>query len=280
MSVKTTDMYDGNVRGQGISQGGAYGPVSYAMLGGSLAYIQIDADACAPAADACAANATRLLTDHRAAMSDMLDHYEHPIDRTLGVALIGISNHLQKTYLSDANNLASMAARENAYRDNPVLSEQLDKKHVACVEMSLLASMALERLGYECEVVSGVVYHSDEQEFGEGHTYVIIKQGDKRVIYDANNHTAFAGTSNVAPRAYVVDEAVYTEWQTRGAYEPCMMQLTDPITKNTALYGVNGYESSRFDWDTVGYVGPIPPNALVRRQMLQAGHAAKNEGLA
>jgi hypothetical protein len=114
-----------------------------------------------------------------------IQHIE--IDPRLFVLAFGLRKILQKF----PQNQDRYNIRLGLYKEGnlPNISEIVKTGTAECAEIAATTQAFLQREGFNSELVSGEVLWERDQEFGEPHSFIVIKGDNRTFIYDPYNPT-------------------------------------------------------------------------------------------
>lgn len=154
------------------------------------------------------------------------------IDVKLWAHLFSFTKIYEK-YYSDAS--SKREKRRDLYKKQPIsLSDIFVAQSVECAEISTLAKMYFQEVGVDSSYFSGDVIWDKEHEFSEAHSFILLKSGDKFVIFDPTNPVNT--TSGFMPSVYLTSVDFLQEMK-KGIKK--FISLSNLISKKTAYFGQN-----------------------------------------
>lgn len=156
-----------------------------------------------------------------------------PIDSRIVAALTAFTKKLAERYPITPENAAT---RNNMYAaDNRQvkLSDIFQNKSAECAEIAALAQYFLQNEGIGSSFFSGEVLWNKDYEFGEKHSFVIIRDKDAQYIFDPANPTK--AQDGMYPSLYAV-KANFDAEMRKGKKR--FVTGTNILTKREAYYGV------------------------------------------
>lgn len=134
--------------------------------------------------------------------------------------------------------------REEAYarasNGKVKLSEVFENSNAACAEIAAIAQYYLQRQGVQSSFFNGEVLWEKDHEFAEPHSFILIRDGKRRYIFDPANPTDT--TQGKFPSIYI-PKANFDEEVRKN--EKKYVTATNLISKRDAYYGVgNGTDVS------------------------------------
>lgn len=118
------------------------------------------------------------------------------------------------------------------------LSELFANNTIACAEIAALAQSYLQREGIASKYFSGDVLWDKNHEFSESHTFIVIPQGERQIIYDPTNPTK-TKEGSLFPSIYTTDANFDAEVSTK---KRKLIETRNILFKNkvVAYFGANG----------------------------------------
>ncbi len=100
--------------------------------------------------------------------------------------LYAFDNVLRKMYPNITSNTDT---RKKFYNPNKTayLSDAVSAGICQCAEIAILTQIYLQQQNFDTKFFSGEILQSDGQEFGEPHSFIILKQNTEQYIYDPAN---------------------------------------------------------------------------------------------
>lgn len=114
------------------------------------------------------------------------------------------------------------------------LSELFDNGTVECAEISALAQSFLQEEGVKSSFFSGDVLWNKGDEFSEKHSFIVIPQGEKHLLYDPRNPTST--TQGIFPSIYTAETNFGTAVRSN---QKRFVESKNILNKKLAYFGVN-----------------------------------------
>lgn len=155
-------------------------------------------------------------------------------DENLFALLFSFSQKLNEKYSLD---LEKVGKRNEFFRMNnneAKLSDIFNNNTEACMEISILAQMYLQKEKINSSLFNGDVLWNKDFEFSENHTFIVIENDGKEYIYDPSN--PLNSDSNIKiPNIYSVDN--FKKEISTG--EKKFIKAKNLFTQKEAYYGAN-----------------------------------------
>jgi hypothetical protein len=121
-----------------------------------------------------------------------LDSKDMDIDEKLFSKIYAFSQKLGEKYLynSEFNGSENEMNRKKIYKEKgkeTKLSDIFNTNSEQCAEIAILAQGFLQSEGINSSYFSGEVLWKRDHEFGEPHSFIIIRENDKQYVYDPSN---------------------------------------------------------------------------------------------
>lgn len=121
-----------------------------------------------------------------------LDSKDMDIDEKLFSVIYAFSQQLGEKYLNNPefNGSENEINRKKNYKEKgkeTKLSDIFNDNNEECAEIAVLAQGFLQREGINSSYFGGEVLWGKEHEFGEPHSFVIIRENGKQYVYDPSN---------------------------------------------------------------------------------------------
>lgn len=164
-----------------------------------------------------------------------LDAQQLPIDSRLIATLTAFTKKLGDRYPIAPGNTS---ARKDIYAEESggkevKLSEVFESNSAECAEIAALAQYFLQNEGVDSSFFSGEVLWKKDYEFGDKHSFIVIRDKDKQYLFDPANPTK---TQNgMYPSLYTVKTNFNTEVR-KG--QKRFVAGTNILTKQESYYGV------------------------------------------
>jgi len=154
-------------------------------------------------------------------------------DPKLFATLFAFTKVYEKKYPS---NPAASEERLKAYsgKSEVKLSELFTNGTVECAEITALAKGFLQKEGVEANFFSGDALWDRNSEFSEKHSFIVIPQGERQILYDPTNPTET--TQGIFPSIYVPAVNFNSEVRTN---QTRFIESRNIINKRVAFFGVN-----------------------------------------
>lgn len=164
-----------------------------------------------------------------------LEAQQLPIDPRLIATLTAFTKKLEDRYPITPDNAV---ARENMYAETSggkevKLSEVFESNSAECAEIAALAQYFLQDEGVDSRFFSGEVLWKKDYEFGEKHSFIIIRDKDKQYLFDPANPTK--AQDGMYPSLYTI-KADFNAEVRKG--QKRFVAGTNILTKQEAYYGV------------------------------------------
>jgi len=152
-------------------------------------------------------------------------------------------------------------ARRMAYRKGkmPYLSEIIKDKISECAERALLGKKASQLNGFDTAYFGGAIAWQADEEFAHDHCMVILKDKDRKYIWDVANHHSFPPpNTEVAPAIYEVpcdfEERIHTAaLQHRPV---ALIEGVEILTGKKAYFGI--HDGVNLEPRHFQYASPLP----------------------
>ena len=174
-------------------------------------------------------------------MKQWLNNIAPEFDTTIFAHMYAFDNVLRIKYPNLSSNVSQ---RRNFYdaEQSKLLSQAVENGVCQCAEISVLAQAYLQRQGFKTKYFGGELLRSDQEEFGEPHSFIEIKTEKEDYFYDPANPLLFSG--RYLPRMSSVEATpaqkkqfenkIHTESKKRNC---AFLAAKDIITKSTWYYG-------------------------------------------
>lgn len=147
-------------------------------------------------------------------------------------ALIALTKKLGENYRRTVN---SSNVREEIYGKTAdvKISDVFGKGAQECVEIAALAQYFLQEMGIASSFFSGEVLWRDDYEFGDKHSFIVIRNNEKQFVFDPANPTK--ATNGLHPSVYLLSADFDSEVR-KG--QKRFIAGTNILTNQKAFYGV------------------------------------------
>jgi len=125
------------------------------------------------------------------------------LDSNIFASIGSFTKVFEKMYSPSEDTSSSRQKLYQEKKTNIKLSDILGKGYGECAEIAAIAQYWLQQQGIDSSYFSGDVLWEKDNEFSENHSFIIIKQGDKSLIFDPTNPTKT--TSGNFPSIYNFD---------------------------------------------------------------------------
>lgn len=168
-------------------------------------------------------------------LREWLDQQGFTIDEKLFAELFCFTKNSEKQFSGE--NLERSESRRKLYKEKGEeikLSQVFDANSAECGEIAALAQGYLQKEGISSTYFSGEVLWSNDQEYPEAHSFIVVRQNGKVYLYDPSNPTST--TSGNFPSIYTTD-ANFDEEVRKGQRR--FVTATNMLNKKKAFYGVS-----------------------------------------
>lgn len=141
--------------------------------------------------DAVQKNTTRLTQDK--GMQTWLHQYAPNIDVYTFATMYSFDNALRRIY-PDMSKNSTMRKYFYTPDKTPTLSSAFADGVCECAEISLLAQIVMQKMKIQSKYVCGEILQQHTEEFGNAHSYLLVKMPDGYYFYDAANPLENKGT--------------------------------------------------------------------------------------
>ena len=162
-------------------------------------------------------------------------------DATIFAHMYAFDNILRIKYPNLSSNVSKRKSFYNPEQSKP-LSLAVEEGVCQCAEISILAQAYLQRQGFKTKYFGGELLRSDQEEFGEPHSFIEFKTEKKDYFYDPANPIPSSGS--YLPRISSIEATptqkkqfenkIHTESNRRNC---AFLETTDIMTKSTWYYG-------------------------------------------
>lgn len=120
--------------------------------------------------------------------AELLEQHKIPMSRSLFTNLFVFTKVIADKFpkLACVDN-----SRQSFYSKTPTanLSEMFEKQLFQCAEFAVIAQLYLQSINVNSEYVGGEYLMTENDEFGEQHSFVIIHENDNDFVFDPANNT-------------------------------------------------------------------------------------------
>lgn len=156
------------------------------------------------------------------------------IDPNLIATLEAFTRKLQDKHPPKPENASKRNELYAKFANPPKMSEVFETQAQECGEIAALAQGYLEREGLESSYFSGDVLWNRDHEFSEKHSFIVLNDRGKQIIFDPTNPTNTSG--GYLPSIYTMN-ADFTSEVSKG--QKRFVTATNILTKRNAYFGVN-----------------------------------------
>ncbi len=167
-------------------------------------------------------------------LKEWLERQHLEVDERIFASLFAFTKVFEKQFPKNPNGEGSRAQLYQEHGNETRLSEVFDAQTAACAEIAILAQYFLQQENVPSSYFSGDVLWQPDQEFSEEHSFIVIHDGKRTLLYDPTNPTDT--TQGMYPSIYTT-EVDFDE--TMAKKEKRFVTATNMLSKRKAFFGAN-----------------------------------------